>query len=68
MQYDQSCLDRKEYFPELVKIDKESLIRQTFDSSVAGSSSVTSLRGELKLCERAQERIKDKEKLDHCVP
>lgn len=50
MYYSRLCLDQTEYFPTLVTLPKEELIRQVYDPSLPGSSSAIVSHGSIDLC------------------
>ena len=61
-----NILDLKELFPEHTIIPKEYLIRMTFDPSLAGASSITSLRGSANLCQSALNSITSSDQKASC--
>ena len=68
MQYEKNCLDKPEYFPAQVSISKADLIRQVFDGTMAGASSIEMLHGSTAMCESAiHKEIQSDEKKKECT-
>ena len=70
MQYEKHCLDKPEYFPAQVTIPKADLIRQVYDGTLAGASSIEMLHGSTAMCVdavRKEIRSEEKKKACSCV-